>query len=107
MSAPENGTIAHNNKQTYIKTKTILAACRVWHYTPCSREVSILGLHLPFLYFFGHTLHAETSAALTPYPHPYLYPHPHIHPYPHHHVYPPPPPHPLHHPLYPIQTLGQ
>lgn len=52
------------------------------------------------------TLHTETSAALTLYPHPYLYPHPHIHPHPDHHVYPPPP-HPLHHPFHPIQTLGQ
>ena len=33
MSAPENGTIAHNNKQTYIKTKTILLAKRVWQFT--------------------------------------------------------------------------
>ena len=79
----------------------------MWHYTDCRREVSILGLHLPFLYFFDHTLHTETSAALTPYPHPYLYPHPHIHPHPYHHVYPPLPPHPLHHPFHPIQTLGQ
>lgn len=81
MSAPVDGTIAHiTNRHTY-RTKTTVAAYRVWHYTDCRKGVSILGLHSPFLYFFGHTLHAETSAALTTFPHPYL-PHPHVCPLP-------------------------
>jgi len=40
MSAPENGTIAHNNRQTYIKTKD---------YSPCKKSVAIYNPYVSWL----------------------------------------------------------